>query len=103
MGKRRWVYRNGEAVEVSADYTPPRNYDHLLYNDRLYQDDGDPRYNSRKEHRQYMADNGLSMHSDYTQFYKDKAKEREKHYMGIDPSRKLDVAQAVRTLEQRRR
>ena len=106
MTRRRWVYRDGVAHEVSLSYVPVANRpntDSVLWNDRVYQDDGDQRWNSRGEHRQYMKDNDLSMHCDYTEFYKRKASEREAYFKGVDPQRRVDVANAVAQLEQRRR
>jgi hypothetical protein len=96
MTRRRWIYFGDEAVEVSDDYIPePRQHDGLLWNDRLYQDDGDPRYNSRAEHREYMRRNDLSMVGDYTETWKKAAKARAEFYQGKDSSRKEDVASAL--------
>lgn len=106
MTRRRWIYKDGVAHEVPLDFVPPdrkANTDAVLWNDTLYQNDGDPRYASRQEHRQYMKDNNLSMHCDYTDFYAKKAAERADYFKGIDPQRKQDVARAVQQLEQRRR
>lgn len=101
MTRRRWIYQDGVAHEVSLDYVAPeakRNTDSILQNDRLYQDDGDPRWNSRSQHRQYMKDNDLSMACDFTETWKKAAQERQNISKGIDPSRARDVAQAIQKL-----
>ena len=101
MTRRRWVYKDGVAHEVSLDFVPEgrkANTDGILYNDRLYQDDGDPRYNSRSSHRQYMKDNDLSMACDFTNVWQKAAEERQNISKGIDPSRARDVAQAIAKL-----
>ena len=101
MTRRRWVYRDGIAIEVDLNYVPKdrgQNTDGVLWNDRLYQDDGDPRYNSRASHRQYMKDNDLSMACDFTQTWQKAAEQRQNISKGIDPSRARDVAQAFEKL-----
>ena len=96
MTRRRWVYFGEEAVEVSDDYVPEsRNHDGVLWNDRLYQDDRDPRYASRAQHREYMRRNGLTTADDFTETWKRAAAEREKIQKGIDSTRKTDVNEAL--------
>jgi hypothetical protein len=98
--RRRWVYFGEEAVEISDDYIPePIHRDGLLWNDRLYQDDGDPRYNSRAEHREYMRRNGLSTVDDWTGTWEKAAKNRADYYQGKDASRKQDVTEAIHKLQ----
>ena len=102
MTRRRYVTIDGVLTEVPLDWSrdAPKAADTgLLWNDRLYQDDGDKRYTSRSTHRQYMKDNDLSMHSDYTETWAKAAKERAGYReSGVDPSRKADVIHAVHKL-----
>lgn len=98
--KRRFVQDpvTLELIEVSSDYVGTRGVstDSILWNDRTYQDMGDPRFTSRGEHRQYMKQNGLTTADDYkNQWPKDQAM-REKRLAGYDPSRKQDIADAIR-------
>lgn len=105
--RRRWIYINGVPHEVSQDYVQPRDKtpaDGLLWNDRAYQDMCDPRFKSRSEHRQYMAQNGLATMDDFKETWAAAEKKREQFYQGVDPSRKQDVAKALeRTLNGSRR
>jgi len=98
-GRKRFVAVGNKWVEVSPDYEQPApNRDSLLWNDRLYQDDGDPRYNSRAEHREYARRNNLSLASDYTETWAKAAKERAAWYQeGKDSTRREDVARALAT------
>lgn len=103
MTKKRWIYDNeGNAHEAIEPQALPM-YDGLLWNDKLYQNDGDPRYNSRQEHRAYMRDNDLSMHSDYTLEWEKSAKARADFYSGVDPSRRDDIARAIHNYINKRR
>lgn len=96
MTRRRWRYKNGVATEVGGDSTqePSHVADSALWNDRLYQDDGDKRYNSRSQHRAYMERNGLSTIDDWTDTWDKAEKARKAELAGIDPSRKRDVIEA---------
>jgi hypothetical protein len=105
MTRRRFIQqRDGELVEVTTDHeAEPRRHDGLLYNDRLFQDDGDPRYTSRKTHAEYMKRNNLSLHSDYTETWAKAAKERENIRSGHDTTRREQVARAMHEINNRRR
>ncbi len=84
MSRRRWIYINGEAVEITDDYVPPaRNVhtsDGLLWNDRMYDGmratDGTP-INSRSKHREYMRLNNLTTMDDFTQTWQREEKKRD--------------------------
>ena len=102
MARKKWVYVEGVAHEVTPDYVQPsaeRNYDGLLYNDRLYQDDGDKRYTSRATHREYMKANDLAMHSDFTGVWAGAQKQREAVFKGQDPHRRREVERAIYELQ----
>lgn len=104
MTRRRFVYRDGEMVEVPLDYTPePRNCDGVLWNDRLYQDANDPRYNSRASHREYMRRNNLTTMDDFTNYWKKEEQARKDRFEGKDPQRIHQIVEAFRKHEQRRR
>ena len=104
MSRKRWIYpKGGDPIEVSQDYVQPRDAtsaDSVLWNDRSYQDMCDPRFQSRSEHRRYMAQNDLTTIDDFTETWNKAAKERERALRGIDPSRKEDLLKAI---NQRRR
>jgi hypothetical protein len=98
--RRRWVYIQGEPVEVGVDYVAdPRNHDAVLWNDRLYQDDNDMRYSSRSQHREFMRRSGLTTADDFKDEWK--RAEHKRHYraLGIDPTRKREIAEAISKLE----
>jgi hypothetical protein len=98
MARKRWVYINGEAVEVSENYVNQRSVtaaDSVLWNDRSYQDMADPRFASRSQHREYMKRNGLTTADDFTNTWQAAAKDRERSMQGVDPSRKRDIAAAL--------
>lgn len=100
--RRRWVYIDGEALEVSEDYVTPARVTHtdsVLWNDRLYQDDNDKRYSSRKSHREYMRRNGLTTVDDFKEEWRMAAIERDARLRGVDPNRKHDIADAIRKIE----
>ena len=103
--KRRWIYDDGgNAHEVSQDFGAVMgNHDALLWNDRLYQDDGDKRYMSRAQHQDYMKRNDLSLAGDYTETWKKAEKVRNDFYAGKDPSRKEDINRAIERLQRGRR
>jgi hypothetical protein len=50
---------------------------------------------SRSKHREYMRANNLTTADDFTQTWKDAAKERERVYAGDDKSRAHDVRAAL--------
>ena len=105
MSRRRWVQVDGELVEVGPDYTPePRSVkDSTLWNDRVYQDMGDPRFKSRAQHRAYMREKGVTSTSDYKDEWRVREGQRIKERQGYDPSRRLDVERAISQLNSRRK
>lgn len=98
MSRRRWIQINGELVEVPQDYQPePRSAKNVgaLWNDREYQDAGDPRYHSRTSHREYMRLNGLATVDDFKDQWKKQEAARIDSRKGIG-SVKPDVVEALR-------
>jgi hypothetical protein len=90
-------------VEVGPGFVPEgrstSNTDAVLWNDRAYQDMGDPRFKSRAQHREYMHARGLTVTSDYTQEWKKSEEQRVRFKQtGHDPSRKRDVIEAIHKL-----
>lgn len=100
MTVRRFVQqRDGALIEVSPDcVAEPHNHDAVLWNDRDYQDVGDPRFSSRTQHREYMKRHGLTTIDDYPQHCASAEREREKFYRGEDSSRRADVERAIATV-----
>lgn len=94
---RRFIQINGELVEVGPGYRAPvRNHDSVLWNDRSYQDVGDPRFTSRTQHREFMKRTGLTTIDDFTQHNQREAKRRAEFYRsGADRERRTDVARAM--------
>lgn len=106
MTRRRFIFdkETQEMVEVSLDYEAPsrQGADGALWNDRAYQDLGDPRFSSRTQHREYMKQNGLTHTSDYREEWKAREKQRIEAKQGKDPSRKEDLHRAIQQLNSRR-
>ena len=94
--RRRYIQRDGVLIEVPLNYVPERrNTDALLWNDRAYQDVGDPRFHSRTSHREYMQREGLTTIDDYKgQFVRDEQR-RAQVLQGKDASRREDIARAL--------
>lgn len=99
--RRRFVMIDGELVEVTSDYVAPTRSggtsgDAALWNDRLYQDGGDPRFSSRAQHRDFMRRNGLTTADDFRNSWpKDQQRRVDFREKGTDPSRKQDVIRAL--------
>ena len=104
-GRKRFIAVGNRWVEVSQDYVPdPQNHDAVLWNDRQYQDVGDPRFASRTAHREYMRQNGLCTYDDFTKtFQKNEQQRAEFRTTGRDPSRSEDVVKAFQQHTQRRK
>ena len=102
MARRRFIQQpDGSLQEVSRDYVAnPRQASDtgILWNDRSYQDLGDPRFTSRTQHREYMKQNGLTTVDDYTETFKQAEKERVAVKHGHDPRRKQAVIEAFQRL-----
>lgn len=82
-------------VEVTGE-REVRRHDEVLWNDRSYQDANDPRFHSRKSHRDYMKREGLTTVDDFKGHFANAGKARERYYTdGHDPSRRADVARAM--------
>jgi hypothetical protein len=85
MSRRRWVYINGEGIELTPDTVLPdrastQSHDGLLWNDRHYQGlaatDGTP-IDSRTKHREYMKRHNLTTMDDFTETFKREEKKRD--------------------------
>lgn len=89
-----------ELIEVSEDYIsgPRSNTDAVLWNDRAYQDVGDQRFTSRKQHREYMKRNGLTTVDDFTGEFRAAERRRVEVLQGVDRSRKNQIAEAIHKL-----
>lgn len=106
MTRRRWIQIDGELVEVSQDYTPEKpdsaKTRGILWNDREYQDMGDPRFSSRAQHREYMKTHGVTTTDDFKGEWKAREAQRVKAAQGYDPTRKEDLVRAINQLNSRR-
>ena len=71
------------------------------FNDRHYQDakatDGTD-ISTRAKHRAYMKAKGLTTADDYRETWKKAAEQREARLAGSDPTRRQDIAAAMRKL-----
>lgn len=91
---------------MSLDYhTEPRDQQHLLWNDRIYDDlratDGVD-ISSRRKHREYMKRNNLTVADDYRNEWKQAAKRRVEFFAGRDPTRREDIERSIHKLEKRK-
>ncbi len=104
MSKRRWVQIGGELVEVSADYVPePRSVPgSALWNDRAYQDMGDPRFKSRTEHREFMRQHGYATADDFKETWRENEKRRIAVRQGVDPTRRATLEKVIHQLANKR-
>lgn len=87
MSRRRYRYDKelGEMVEIGADWTDAeRKAPHLTEGvaySNLTATDGTV-LDTRKKHREYMKAHGLTMASDFTNYWEKKAKERADFFEG---------------------
>ena len=94
--RRRYIQLNGELVEVALDHAAPaRNRDSVLWNDREYQDMGDPRFNSRKTHREFMKRNNLTTADDFKEAWSKAEGARRDIRVGRDTMRRVDIDRAM--------
>lgn len=100
--RRRWIQIDGELVEVTPGMensrTPSAKDTGILWNDREYQNMGDPRFKSRSEHRAYMAANGLATADDFKETWRKKEEQRNRAMQGYDPTRREDLTRAIEIL-----
>lgn len=104
--RKRYVSINGEWVEITKDNEPePRaqRADSVLWNDRAYQDLGDPRFHSRTQHREYMKQHGVTVAADFKEAWKRSEKKRMEVRQGVDPTRRRDIERAISQLNSRRK
>lgn len=66
MTRRRWVYKDGVAHEVSLDYTPePRSDIHILDDITPYRSMVNGEWiTSRSRHREHLREHGLSSNNE---------------------------------------
>jgi hypothetical protein len=96
MTRRRYIQRDGVLIEVPLNYSPePKNSDAALWNDRAYQDVGDPRFHSRTSHREFMKREGLTTVDDFKGHFASAEQQRAQALQGKDVSRKGDIARAL--------
>ena len=97
--RRRWVYPadGSDPFEVSTEYVGSSRqvYDGLLWNDRSYQDMGDPRFASREQHKEYMRQHGLTTADDYKDQWRRDESKRVEIKQGIDPTRRREVERSI--------
>lgn len=100
MARRSWVQIGGELIEVTPGMEIPQRdsakHNGLLWNDREYQDMGDPRFNSRSSHREYMRAHGLTTTDDFKETWRTAEKRRVESRQGVDPTRRPALEEAYR-------
>jgi hypothetical protein len=107
MTRRRFVYIDGEPVEVTADYVaPPRDHGRVhgdLHYDGLRAPDGTD-ISTRTKHREYMKRTGLTTADDFSVTWQKQRAEREAYYKGERGTiTKHDIGRAIAQLERSRR
>lgn len=80
MSRRRYIWDAtlGHTVEVTPDYTGQRRDNGLKSEEEVYghcQATDGTDLSTRRRHQEYMRRNGLTVASDYTQTWEQKAKE----------------------------
>lgn len=112
-GRRRWVYTEGgvplaEPVEVGEEWAgaergPVKTSEEEIYG-HLRATDGTV-LDTRTKHRQYMKDNGFTMHSDYTEHFARAAKERARIRAGgaFDTERRREAVRRAVEIHTKRR
>jgi len=106
MSRRRWIYINGEAIEVTADYSPQaRDAANFVVGDSHYDGLRSPRgdqadISTRTKHREYMKRHGLATADDFKETWAKAAEKRGDFFAGKDPSRVNDVVRAVEKVQQ---
>ena len=94
--RRRFIQRGLELIEVTGeDRDRARRADHILWNDRAYQDANDSRFTSRTTHREFMKRENLTTIDDFKEQFKRDREKRLAFYRGEDSSRKADIARAM--------
>ena len=103
-GRKRFVAVGNKWVEVGQDFVQePKNHDSVLWNDREYQDVGDPRFASRTQHREFMKANNLTTYDDFTETFKKEQARRDEFYARApDPTRPQDIIRAINQLQRRK-
>lgn len=107
MSRRRyrWDSTVHALVEITGEEPGPSRLEIVPdshYEGQRTQDGTD--ISTRRRHREYLRVHGLATADDYTNTWKQAAKEREKFYSGDfdHAGRKEDVARAVHDLKRRR-
>ena len=107
MASRRWIYINGEAIEITEGYSPSQSHDakNFVVGDRHYEGLRSPRgdqadISTRTKHREYMKQHGLATADDFKETWAKAAEKRKDFFAGKDPSRVNDVVRAVDKVQQ---
>ena len=97
LTRRRYVQVDGRLIEVPLNFgnVRPSDTDRLLWNDRAYQDVGDPRFHSRTSHREFMKREGLTTLDDFKGHFANAEQRRAQALQGKDVSRREDIARAL--------
>lgn len=66
MTRKRWIYKNGEAIEVTADHAPePRAEYHVMGDIQPYKSMVNGEWiTSRSRHREHLREHGLSSNNE---------------------------------------
>jgi len=96
--RRRWIYRNGEAIEVSDDYAPEPKAAYVMGDIQPYQSMADgSMITSRAHHREHLKRHNL------VEIGNDSSLTRPPPPKQIAPGLKEDIIRAVNQIESRRR
>lgn len=97
--RRRWIYKDGEAIEVSRDYVELRQTDYRVLPDiQPYQNMLDGReISSRSRHREFIRDNNL------VELGNDSILHAKPKPLESPPGLKEQYIRAVNELEERQR
>lgn len=103
MTRKSYVQIDGVLYDKADGYEAESRAvkgDTAMWNDREYQDMGDPRFNSRSSHREFMKRNNLTTIDDMSGVWKSNEYARNQAKAGIDPSRKQDINRAMQKVQQ---
>lgn len=104
MTTKRWYQdrETGELIPVDDEHTPEirqAHADSVLWNDRNYQDMGDPRFSSRTQHRDYMKAKGLTTADDFKGQWRESEKKRIESRQGRTlGQRRAEIVQSIQKL-----
>jgi len=105
MTRRRFVYFDGVAVEVTRDFVQePARHDEVLWNDRSYDNmkatDGTD-ISSRAKHKAYMKEKGWTTADDFKSEFSPEGQKRlvEQRRNAINSSRKAQIIEAYQKVK----